>query len=141
MQVGDRVQRVKDNHQGFYPGDRGVIINIKAPTPQSNYNNRILSVDVRMDKDGLNSYGNDSINLEVISSNSTTKMTMTLKDKFALVFKGEPEKSLIKAGIMNADESLTNEGRELWTAFLVKKFGNEFKKEVVDPILAEEEKK
>lgn len=68
---------------------------------------------------------------------ATTKKTMTLKDKFALAFKGEPEKTFIKAGVMGIDGTLTAEGRELWTTWLVKKFGDDFKKEVVDPILAE----
>ncbi len=74
------------------------------------------------------------------SINKINAGNMTLKEKFALAFKSEPEKSFIKAGIMNSDESLTSEGRELWTAWLVRKFGAEFKTDVVDPILAEDAK-
>lgn len=66
---------------------------------------------------------------------------MTLKERFQMLTKGEPEKSFIKAGIMDMSGSLTADGRELWTQWLVKKFGDDFKKEVVDPILAEEEEK
>lgn len=66
---------------------------------------------------------------------------MTLREKFALAFKGEPEKSFIKAGVMNSDESLTSDGQSLFLAFLLKKHGADFKKEVIDPILAEEEAK
>lgn len=69
------------------------------------------------------------------------KSTMTLKEKFALAFKGEPQKSFIKAGIMNTDESLTADGKELLLAYLIKKEGDNFKTEVVDPILAVEEDK
>lgn len=61
-----------------------------------------------------------------------------LKEKMALVFKGEPEKSFIKAGIMNADETLTSDGQAIFLAWLLKNEGDAFKKEVVDPILAEE---
>ena len=74
--------------------------------------------------------------LEVIN---TTK-NMNLKQKFALVFKGEPERSFIKAGVMNTDESLTSDGIELVMRFVLSKFKDDFKKEIVDPILAEDNK-
>ncbi len=64
--------------------------------------------------------------------------TMTLIEKAKLAFKGEPEKTFIKAGILNADESFTTEGKALFNEFLLKKFGTEFKTAVVDPILADE---
>lgn len=64
--------------------------------------------------------------------------SMNLQERVAIAFKGEPEKSFIKAGVMNIDGTLTVEGREVWTAFLVKKFGDEFKTTVIDPMLAEE---
>lgn len=66
--------------------------------------------------------------------------TMDLKEKVALAFKSEPEKSFIKAGVMNADESLTQDGKDVLLSFLLKKYGKEFKKEVVDVILAEDTK-
>lgn len=69
-----------------------------------------------------------------------SKSMSSLKQKFAIAFKGEPEKSFIKAEIMNVDESLTDDGESLLLAFLLKKFGAEFKTEVVDVILAEDEK-
>lgn len=68
---------------------------------------------------------------------NTTSENMNLVEKFKLASKTEPEKTFIKAGIMSMDGTLTTEGRDLWTAFLVKKFGDDFKTEVVDPILAE----
>lgn len=76
--------------------------------------------------------------IEIISSNS---INMTLSEKFAVAFKGEPEKSFIKAGIMNTDESLTEEGQALFLAFLLKEHGTKFKTDIVDPILAEEANK
>ncbi len=71
--------------------------------------------------------------LKIKSSNMKS-----LSEKMALVFKGEPQKSFIKAGIMNADESLTDEGQQVFLAFLIKENGEKFKKDVVDPILAED---
>ncbi len=71
----------------------------------------------------------------------SNQSNMNLSEKFALVFKGEPEKSFIKAGVMNADESLTTDGQKLFMAYLLKKNGDDFKTTVVDPILAEEEAK
>lgn len=70
-----------------------------------------------------------------------SKNMASLKEKMALVFKGEPEKSFIKAGVMNTDETLTPDGNAVFMAWLLKKNGADFKKEVVDPILADEETK
>lgn len=76
--------------------------------------------------------------LKLVSKKSNVIMNLT--EKFALAFKGEPEKSFIKAGVMNSDESLTTDGKELFLAYLLKKNGPAFKTEVIDPILAEEAK-
>lgn len=82
-----------------------------------------------------------------ITNDSEIKLTKSSKpnmekltDKMALVFKKEPEKSFIKAGVMNMDETLTTEGRQVFEAFLLRKHSDDFKKEVVDVILAEDEK-
>lgn len=74
---------------------------------------------------------------EILPKSKT--FSMNLKEKFALVFKGEPEKSFIKAGVMNSDESLTTDGKELFLSYLLKKNGDDFKATVVDPILAEKD--
>lgn len=73
--------------------------------------------------------------LVVTSSQSSN---MNLKEKFSLAFKGEPEKSFIEAGVMNSDESLTTDGKELFLSYLLKKNGDDFKTTVIDPILAEQ---
>jgi hypothetical protein len=65
---------------------------------------------------------------------------MGLIEKGKLLFKSEPERSFIKAGVMDTNGQLTSEGRELWTEFLIRKFGAEFKTEVVDKIIAEDAK-
>lgn len=85
--------------------------------------------------------GNAKLGFEVKKSLKVIRKNgMNLKDKMALVFKGEPQKSFIKAGVMNNDETLTEDGRAVFEAWLLKKHGDEFKKEVVDLILADEPK-
>lgn len=64
-----------------------------------------------------------------------------LVEKFALAVMTEPNKSLRKAGITNGDNLLTEEGQRVFLSWLLSKNAAEFKTEVVDPILAEEEKK
>lgn len=74
--------------------------------------------------------------LELINNKSSMA---SLKEKFALVFKSEPEKSFIKAGIMDVSEEITTEGWEIFGTWLMKRNGADFKKEVVDPMLAADE--
>jgi hypothetical protein len=74
--------------------------------------------------------------LEIINNNEQS--TMTLKEKFLLALKSEPEKTFRKAGITNGDDMLTTEGTELFLNFLFEKNKTEFKKEVVDEIINEE---
>lgn len=73
-------------------------------------------------------------NFKLVSS----KTNMNLIQKLALLMKGEPEKSFFKAGITNPDYTLTEEGKEVFMQWLLKKNGDAFKTEVVDPILAEQ---
>ena len=62
----------------------------------------------------------------------------SLKEKFALAFKKEPQKSFFKAGITDKEDSLTEDGKAIFIEYLFKKNEVEFKKDVVDPILEEE---
>lgn len=66
---------------------------------------------------------------------------MNIKEKFLMSIKAEPEKSFRKAEITNGDDMLTSEGQAVFLAWLLQKHGAEFKKDVVDDILKEEEKK
>lgn len=59
-----------------------------------------------------------------------------LKETFASLRKNEPEKTFIKAGVLDSNENLTLEGQEVFLSFLLGKFGAEFKTEVVDKIVA-----
>ena len=76
----------------------------------------------------------------ILNSTNKNNSMQTLQEKFKIAFKGEPEKSFIKAGVMNTDESLTSDGQALFLAWLLKTNGDAFKKDVIDPILAEDEK-
>lgn len=76
---------------------------------------------------------------QLVEDNNNNKSIMeSLKEKVALVFKGEPEKSFIKAGVMNPDETLTSDGQSVFLAWLLKENSTKFKTDVVDVILAED---
>lgn len=62
---------------------------------------------------------------------------MNIVEKIKLALKSEPEKSFIKAGIMDENENLTNDGRKVLETILVEKNKVELK-EKVDMILVEE---
>lgn len=64
--------------------------------------------------------------------------TMNIKEKFALAFKSEPEKTFRKAGVTNGDDYLTDDGQKIFLSWLLKKYGVEFKKEVVDELVKED---
>lgn len=68
-------------------------------------------------------------------------INMNLIEKAKLAFKGEPEKTFIKAGVMDSNENLTADGQALFLTYLLKKNGDDFKTTVIDPILADEEAK
>jgi hypothetical protein len=59
---------------------------------------------------------------------------MNLVQKFKLMTKSEPEKSFIEKGIMDENEALTEDGKTLFTAYLLQRFKAEFKTDVVDKI-------
>lgn len=123
---GDRVIGNATNIN--YVGLMGTIISID-PSKTGDFGEYVIS----FDNDSTKSNWRDDGELDLINSSNT----MNLNEKLALVFKGEPEKSFIKAGVMNTDESLTSEGQTLFHAWLLKKHGADFKTEVVDPIIAE----
>jgi hypothetical protein len=88
--------------------------------------------------------GTDTFNLcscqsdwELITNNITNITNMNPLEKFALMFKSEPEKSFRSTGITNGDDFLTGDGQKIFLSWLLKKHGTEFKKEVVDELLSE----
>lgn len=94
-------------------------------------------------EDKKDSWYFDDLDLDPVSETLLTKSkttTMSILEKAKLIMKKEPNKTFIKAGIMDMNDSLTSEGKELFINFLLEKNQDAFKKEVVDPILAEQEK-
>lgn len=86
----------------------------------------------------------DEFSFNVIKKGwSKSTKNMSLISKAQLLFKGEPEKSFIKAGVLDSNEMPTEDGVKLVVATLLKdaEFAGKFKKTVVDPILADEDKK
>lgn len=71
---------------------------------------------------------------EIINSNI---MSNSLLSSFKSAFLTEPEKTFRKAGVTNDDGLLTQEGLTVFLAFLLKKHGDEFKKDIVDKLLTE----
>ena len=64
--------------------------------------------------------------------------TMDIKEKFVLAITPEPKKSFRKAGIIDGDNILTDEGERIFITWLLyNKFAEDFKKEVVDEMLKE----
>lgn len=62
---------------------------------------------------------------------------MNLKSKIKLAVMGEPQKTLVKAGILNENKELTSEGKSLFDEFLFEKFGDEFGTQIA-PLVKEE---
>ena len=62
---------------------------------------------------------------------------MSIIESFAQLVKSEPQKSFRKAGITNGDDLLTDEGVKVFLTWLLNKNANEFKEEVVTPLLVE----
>lgn len=67
---------------------------------------------------------------------STNQMqNITLVEKAKLASKTEPLQSFIKLGVTNSDGVLTPDGQQLFFGWLITKHGDEFKTDVIDPIL------
>jgi hypothetical protein len=80
---------------------------------------------------------------ELVGIINSKKKTMTnLFEKAATMLMSEPAKTFKKAGITSSDgeQVFTDQGQELFLQFLLNKFGDEFKKEIVDKIIAEDKK-
>jgi len=65
---------------------------------------------------------------------------MNLIQKFKLNLKSEPEKTLIKTGIMNQDETLTCEGKDLFFEWLFQANKEKFTEEVASKLLEEQKR-
>lgn len=79
--------------------------------------------------------GNGVYGIDLIVNN---KNNMNIIKKFKLLTLGEPQKSFVEKGVTDLEGTLTNDGKELFSQYLLNKFGNDFKSEVVDKIIVDE---
>ena len=137
FQVGDEVEIVygaSNGSKNFY-GRRGKITSLHG-SHRSAY--------VQIEYAPGNPYTIEVWIEEIKLINKKTNIIMDLKEKFLLALTTEPKKSFRKTGITNGDDMLTGEGQNIFLTWLLhNKFADEFKKDVVDGLLAEmeEEKK
>jgi len=76
--------------------------------------------------------------LELVNNNNNKNMN--IKEQFVLALLPEPQKSFRKVGITNGDNLLTDEGMRIYLSWRLMKDAVEFKKEIVDDMVAELEK-
>lgn len=73
--------------------------------------------------------------------NNSASFMSNLIEKFKFLTKSEPEKSFIKAGIIDANGNLTTDGQALLIQYLLEKTKDDFNKDVVQPLLKDSEEK
>lgn len=141
FKVGDRIKYTSNRHSDhesnpLWGGCCGYVIG-------SIYEITALvtcPIKVNWDNNLSNSYY--ETDLELVEEKPTKKTIMSnLITTFKNITRTEPNKTFVKAGVMNEDLTLTSEGTELFIQFMFDKHATEFKTEVVDAILAEQEKK
>ena len=132
FKIGDKVKVVRHKNNCYYSeiGETGVVTNV-------GYFDDVYPIQIRLEKKNSKGLYEEKFaeeDLELITTNTNNMNTL---DKFALLFKSEPEKSFRKAGITNSDDMLTDDGQKIFLSWLMKKNGDAFKTEVVDPLLAD----
>lgn len=128
--VGDRVRRVSGGrNEGMDEGCEGTVVRFEEG-----------NLYIKEYGGNNNNHHHDPKYFILVASGNST--IMNLREKFVLAFIKEPNRSFRKAGITNGDDILTEEGSRVFQSWLLhNKYAEEFKKEVVDVILVEEEKK
>ena len=130
FKVGDKVRIVKDICGHAFPiGDERTISYIDKLYPHNYYYSSGES-------NNKGNYFRDD-DAELLETNNKT---MNIKESFVLMMKSEPEKTFRKTGLTNGDDILTEDGQKVFLAWLLKKFQDDFKKEVADELLKEQEK-
>lgn len=125
FKVGDKVRCVwNDNGTNEYIGEEGKIINVHI-SDKYPYTVDFSSCDFKAEE------------LELISNKN---IIMNLVEKFQIALKSEPEKSFLKADIIDSSGVLTSDGQKVFFSWLLKKYGEDFKKEIVDDLLKEDKK-
>lgn len=78
-------------------------------------------------------------NLTLIKSTNNNTMT-NLITKFKSIIKSEPNKTLEKAGVIDSNDNLTSDGKELFINYLFEKSKADFTKEVVEKLVEDNNK-
>lgn len=85
-----------------------------------------------MEKAGTYVRREDVINID----NKLNNLIMNTIEKIKLARKGQPEKTLVEAGLMNMDDSLTRDGNEVLNDILVQEY-KEKMKVIAEQIIAD----
>ena len=128
FKIGDKVKIVNCEHSQDAKTRVGVISIIKDYGGEHNGMNWCHLLD-----------GNLSIyekELELVNNINN----MNIIDKIKLARMNEPEKTLVKAELMNLDGSLTAEGKEVLNDILVQTYKEKIKTEYALPIIEDKEK-
>ena len=83
---------------------------------------------------------NEVAEIEILNTGAKSEKNMNIKEQFVLALLPEPQKSFRKVGITNGDNLLTDEGMRIYLSWRLMKDAVEFKKEIVDDMVAELEK-
>lgn len=130
FKIGDKVRIIDDdnNHSNPLIGEETTIIKIDESKKKYPYSLAICG----------NNFGTrfGGHELELITNN---KNNMNILEQIKLARKSEPEKTLVKAGLMNMDESLTEEGKQVLQDILIQEYKTKMKT-IADIIIAEKEK-
>jgi len=122
LKVGDEVKIVWDDKGSTeYINKIGKILSV---SPDYLYPYRLENISVSFKEEEL----------ELINKN------MNIKEQFTLAMTPEPQKSFRKVGITNGDNILTEDGMKIYLSWRLMKDATEFKKEIVDDMVAELEK-
>lgn len=138
-------QEISTNMSKFKVGDR--IKTTSNPMASAIYRNREATI-IRDEGTGyaplrLRFDNGDECNWvyenDLVIIKKARNIMSKITDKFTLTFKKEPEKTFLKAGIIDNTDLLTTDGQSIFLSWLLKKHGEEFKKDVVDDLLKDEE--
>ncbi len=129
--VGDKVKRLhsSDPSRNIHIGNTYTVTYIR-------WDGRYINVEESRDQDINGTW--DVNRFELIKSTNKNN-PMSIKSIYKNLTRKEPEKSFVKAGIMDQNDELTPEGHDLFIGFLLEQNKEAFNTTVVQPILKEQE--
>ena len=83
-------------------------------------------------------YASNTGSINNTNNTNNTNKTMSLIQTFKSIIRTEPEKSFVKAGVLDESLELTHGGTALFIQYLFEKNKEDFKTSVIDVILAEQ---